>query len=91
VFKDITMISPIRAITRFKMQRSLGLMRAGNSVKQTAQALGYSSTFHFSAAFLAVMGKRPSSYIELMNQKRLRQKKDELEVSGSRPALRAGA
>ena len=86
VFKDIALISPIRAITRFKMQRSLSLMKAGNSVKQTAQALGYSSTFHFSAAFLSVMGKRPSSYIELMNQKRLRQKKAAFEIGDGCPA-----
>jgi AraC-like DNA-binding protein len=71
VFRDTAFVSPIKAITRFKMQKSLQLMGNGASIKETAQALGYSSSFHFSNVFMSVLGKRPSKYISLFNQKQI--------------------
>jgi len=73
VFRETMQVSPARALTRFKIERSFQLMKQGHSVKEIAEALGYSSSFHFSKAFLSVMGRRPSSYMEFMNQRRMEQ------------------
>ena len=68
VFREAVQITPERALTRFKIERSLQFMKQGCSVKEVAKILGYSSSFHFSKTFLSVMGKRPSIYIEFMSR-----------------------
>lgn len=62
VFSDEANIAPIKALTRFKMEKAIELMDDGYSVNRTARELGYSSAFHFSNTFLSVMGRRPSEY-----------------------------
>lgn len=71
-FASAAGFSPIHAVTMFKMEKSLEMLTNGCSVKQTAEALGYSSSFHFSSVFLSVMGKRPSIFINRTAFSRIR-------------------
>ena len=64
VFAEVLQIPPAKALTRFKMHKAIKLMRKGASVKQTAKAVGYSSSFHFSRIFKTVMGKSPTDYLK---------------------------
>ena len=57
-------ISPFKAITQFKLERSIELMQKGCPVTEAARLLGYSSAYHFSNSFKAVMGKRPTEYMK---------------------------
>ena len=62
-FQNGLHVSPLQALTRFKIERALDCMENCCSVKETAKMLGYSSTYHFSNTFKAIMGKRPTDYI----------------------------
>ncbi len=63
-FLRMMQLSPFKALTRFKMERSLELMRSGCSVTETAKLLGYSSLYHFSNIFKGAMGERPTAYMK---------------------------
>lgn len=63
VFSTVLQLTPTRALTRYKMEKAIELMVSGASVKQAADALGYSSTFHFSDTFKSVMGQRPREFM----------------------------
>ena len=63
VFLDVMQMTPSQALTRYKIQISLGLLQAGKSVKEVSQELGYSSTFHFSNTFKIIFGKSPRKYL----------------------------
>lgn len=65
VFKTVLQISPSKALTRFKIESALKLMRNGTSVKYAAKAVGYSSSFHFSRIFKSIMGKSPTEYLKM--------------------------
>ena len=65
VFMKIVQNPPLKALTRFKMRLSLDLLKSGQSVKQTAKAVGYTSAFHFSRTFKMVMGRSPTDYLKL--------------------------
>ena len=62
-FQNGLQMSPLQALTRFKIERALDCMENLCSVKETAKILGYSSSYHFSNTFKAVTGKRPTEYI----------------------------
>ena len=64
VFMKIFADPPLKVLTRFKMRKALELMKNGSSVKETAKAVGYSSTFHFSRIFKTTMGKSPTEYMK---------------------------
>jgi AraC-like DNA-binding protein len=63
-FKDAYNETPSQVITRAKIFEGLNLMNNGTSVKETAKALGYSSSFHFSKVFKTLMGSSPSHYLK---------------------------
>jgi AraC-like DNA-binding protein len=63
-FKDAYNETPSQVITRAKIAEGLNMLNNGASVKETAKALGYSSSFHFSKVFKTVMGASPSHYLK---------------------------
>jgi AraC-like DNA-binding protein len=63
-FKDAYNETPSQVITRAKIAEGLNMLNNGASVNETGKALGYSSSFHFSKVFKAVMGASPSHYLK---------------------------
>lgn len=63
VFNDILQISPMQAMTRYKIREALSLLQKGGSLKETSKLLGYSSGSHLSAVFKKVLGKSPREYM----------------------------
>ena len=63
VFKESTQLSPIQAMTRYKIREALKLLQKGRPLKETAHALGYSSSSHLSATFKKILGKSPRDYL----------------------------
>ena len=63
IFLDVMQMTPSQALTRYKIQLSLGLLQSGKYVKEVSQELGYSSTFHFSNTFKSIFGKSPRKYL----------------------------
>lgn len=64
IFMDIMLTTPIKAMTRYKIQESLELLRNGATIKKVSKELGYSSPFHFSKTFKSVLGKSPNKYLK---------------------------
>lgn len=64
IFNDVLDVAPGKALTRYKIRTSLELLKQGISVKGVAKQLGYSSPFHFSNTFKAVLGKSPTDYMK---------------------------
>ncbi|MBN1675381.1 MAG: AraC family transcriptional regulator [Kiritimatiellae bacterium] len=59
--KDILGCSPARLFFRLKMDRAMKMLRSTDmSVKEVSAYLGFSSQFHFSAAFKKTFGYPPS-------------------------------
>ena len=63
VFKDIAQVSPMQALTYYKIFEALSLLQKGHSLKETARFLGYSSSCHLSSTFKKVLGKSLREYL----------------------------
>jgi len=63
VFRSVMNLTPLQAMTRFKILLSLDMLKEGSSSKQIAHALGYSSTSHFSRTFKSIIGCVPTEYL----------------------------
>ena len=64
-FKNVLGLTPKQAVTRFKLERSMELLKQGIPIKMIVKELGFSSVYHFSNTFKAVTGIRPSAYRQL--------------------------
>lgn len=56
--------TPIQAITKYKLDMALVMLKKGLTVKEAALKLGFYSPFHFSYVFKKYMGKSPKAYIK---------------------------
>jgi AraC-like DNA-binding protein len=54
--------SPMRHLTRMRMQHAVSLLAEGSKVDAAAHAVGYENPFAFSTAFSRIMRRPPSSY-----------------------------
>lgn len=61
-FRNVLGTTPQRALMRFKIERSMELLQQNVSLKNIVKTLGFSSVYHFSNAFKAAMGIRPTEY-----------------------------
>jgi len=61
-FKNAFTLTPQQALLRFKIERSLEMLQSNIPEKIVAKELGFSSAYHFSNAFKAIMGIRPTEY-----------------------------
>ncbi|RYZ89205.1 MAG: AraC family transcriptional regulator [Proteobacteria bacterium] len=63
LFSAYTGVPPALYIERARMDRSKGLLRAGQkSIKEVARTVGYSDVHHFTRAFTRVVGTSPARY-----------------------------
>lgn len=62
VFANVIHVSPMKALTMYKMEKAITMLNQGYSVSQVSKDLGYSSSFHFSNTFYSIMGKRPKYF-----------------------------
>lgn len=63
LFKRETGRTLYRYIQECKMREAQGMLQhTERSITEIAQALGYSSSAHFSSAFLRIVGRTPSNY-----------------------------
>jgi len=62
-FRMRTGISPRQYLLRIRMQRAQRMLgSSGDSLKQVADRLGFSSAYHLSSAFKAEFGVAPSRW-----------------------------
>jgi AraC-like DNA-binding protein len=50
---------PLKYLTRWRMHLATNLLRAGRTVAETAEAIGYDSEAAFSRTFKRLMGESP--------------------------------
>lgn len=62
-FKQIYSKSPVEYILDHKVKHSIILLMTGNSVKETARALGFYDEYYFSKQFKKRVGCSPSEYV----------------------------
>lgn len=63
IFRDIVHVSPQRYLINYRMHRACELLRSHKfTVAQTARAVGYGDSFHFSKMFKKSTGVPPSEY-----------------------------
>lgn len=61
-FQRMLSTTPQRALLRFKIERSMEMLQYDTPINKIVQALGFSSAYHYSNAFMAVAGIRPTEY-----------------------------
>lgn len=61
-FRTVLNTTPHQALLRFKLERSMEMLQQQMPLRTIAAALGFSSVYHFSNAFLSVIGMRPTQY-----------------------------
>jgi AraC-like DNA-binding protein len=61
-FHKILSTTPQRALLRFKIERSMEMLQYNAPINSIVKALGFSSMYHYSNAFMAVAGMRPTEY-----------------------------
>lgn len=62
IFRRYTGMGVIAYFTKIKIKKSLELLDSGASVRETAEALSFSSPFYFSSVFKKELGIPPSEY-----------------------------
>ena len=55
-------MSPIRQVTRLRMQQAISLLSEGYKVSAIAHAVGYDNAYAFSTAFKRITGRPPSHF-----------------------------
>ena len=60
--RSLTGHTPSEYVRSFRLSKSLELLLAGNSVRDTAQAVGFSSQAYFASCFKAEYGRTPTQY-----------------------------
>lgn len=61
-FHQITGVTPVEYLTRYRLARSMELLRNGHLVQEAASASGFQSLSHFSREFKRRIGITPSRY-----------------------------
>lgn len=61
-FSKYAGIGIINYFNRLKIERAIRMLQNGNSVQETADALGFSSQNYFSTVFKRITGKSPTAY-----------------------------
>lgn len=67
IFKEYSGLSPMEYYLKLKISEAKKLLRAGGSVTNVSDRLGYSSIHNFSRAFKKVTGMSPVSYKNKIN------------------------
>lgn len=61
-FRKTLAMPPRRALLRFKIERSMEMLQYNTPISSIVKTLGFSSLYHYSNAFLSVVGMRPTEY-----------------------------
>ena len=61
-FRKVLSVTPQRALLRFKIERSMEMLQYSTPISNIVKALGFSSPYHYSNAFKAITGMRPTEY-----------------------------
>lgn len=62
IFRRVLNETPQQAILKFKIDRAMEMLQYGESIKKTAEGLGFNSIYHFSNTFKRITGLRPTEY-----------------------------
>lgn len=60
--RSLTGQTPSEYVRSFRLSKSLEFLLAGNSVRDTARAVGFSSQAYFASCFKAQYGRTPTEY-----------------------------
>ena len=60
--RTLTGHSPSEYVRSYRLSKSLEFLLAGNSVRDTARAVGFSSQTYFASCFKAEYGRTPTEY-----------------------------
>ncbi len=60
--RTLTGHSPSEYVRSYRLSKSLEFLLAGNSVRDTARAVGFSSQAYFASCFKAEYGRTPTEY-----------------------------
>ncbi len=63
LFKKVMGITPIEYLNKIRIEKSLELLSAGHSIKETALLVGFSDPYYFSKVFKKAKGASPKYYM----------------------------
>jgi len=63
LFKRELGVTPVEFLNRLRVEKATVLLRSGTSVKDAAEAVGFSDAFYFSKVFKRIRGVSPSEVV----------------------------